>query len=335
VGFLAHFLEPGDLGHWDPTLAPLGERDCARFLDRTKGMLDPFLVGERLVRSAKGTEVALTVIGIPFTPTQVMDALRSGDSGWALDLVKRGVELLRARGCEVAGFGGYTSIVTDNCRLIIEDELALTSGNALTAAAALDALAKSALQARLPARRLGVVGAAGNIGAVMAEVAADQADEVVLVGRKGTLPRLEPVARAIRASRGIEVRLATEMEALRECTMILSATNAPRPVILPEHVGPGPVVLCDVAAPRDVDPRVADERPQATILKGGIIRLPLAQTLELGGMRLPEGQIYGCLAETLLLGLGGVRSHFSYGKLTAAELRRIRALAHEHGFELG
>jgi predicted amino acid dehydrogenase len=125
------------------------------------------------------------------------------------------------------------------------------------------------------------------------------------------------------------------MEALRQCNAIVSATNSPRPVVLPAHVGEGPVILCDVAVPRDVDPSVAEQRPEATILKGGTVHAPFGQALGISAVRLDPGQLYGCLAESLVLGFAGLREHFSYGKLTASRVRRIRELALSHGFALG
>lgn len=353
VAFLAHFLDPADFRHWDPTLAALTPEDCKSFLDRTQGLLEPFHVDEISLRSLTGDSVEVTVIGIAFTPEQVMSALREGTSDWALDLVRRGVEMARQRGCSVVGFGGYTSIVSDNCRAIIEDDLALTSGNALTAAAALDALFLAARRQGIKRRRLGVVGAAGNIGAVMAEVAADDVEDIVLVGRPGAKPRLLRVAAELMA--GVQSRLekgaaptgighavakgrkdaitvATDMDALRHCSLILTASNAPRPILLPQHIGEGPVVICDVAAPRDVDPSVRVAKPEALVLRGGVVELPLGQRLDIGGMVLAPGQVYGCLAETMLLGLARIREHFSYGRLHAVHLRRIRELARLHGF---
>ena len=82
------------------------------------------------------------------------------------------------------------------------------------------------------------------------------------------------------------IRIATDMAALRACNVIVSATNAPRYVIEPDCVGDGPVVICDIAAPGDVSPEVARARPLATVLKGGLVRLPLGQTVAVRGMRL-------------------------------------------------
>lgn len=383
VGFLVHFMEPGDIREWERSFAPLSDAQCARFLDRTQGLLDPFVVERAPLRSASGENVDLTVIAVPFTPAQVMDALRSGQAEWALDLVKKAVELARGLGCSVVGFGGYTSIVTDNCRAIIEDQMSLTSGNALTTAAAVEALLQAAQRRGLSELRVGIVGAAGNIGAVLAEVLSDRVARLVLVGRPGagTVRRLEQTAREVYAAAwrrllaekapgglaaaiagtqtfrelkagddagerlrvGLQaelgedapIRIVTDMEALRQCNAIVSATNSPRPVVLPAHVGEGPVILCDVAVPRDVDPSVAEQRPEATILKGGTVHAPFGQALGISAVRLDPGQLYGCLAESLVLGFAGLREHFSYGKLTAARVRRIRELALSHGFTLG
>ena len=210
--------------------------------------------------------------------------------------------------------------------------MALTSGNSLTAAAALDALFEGGRALGIRERRLGIVGAAGSIGAVLAEVAADDVHSLVLVGRAAARRRLEAVAE--RLSSRVRVEVAADLSALRACTLVVSATNAARPVIRPEHIGDHPTVLCDVAVPRDVAPEVAAARPRALVLAGGEVRLPPGEAVEIPGLALSGGRVYGCFAETLLLGLGGVREHFSYGPLEADRVRRARALARAHGFSI-
>ena len=105
-------------------------------------------------------------------------------------------------------------------------------------------------------------------------------------------------------------------------------------MILPEHVGPHPVVIADVAVPGDVHPDVLTDRPNAVVLRGGIVTAPGRQTIRIPGMRLGEGEVYGCLAETAILGLAGVREHFSYGALTVTNVRRIAEIARTHGFTI-
>ena len=62
------------------------------------------------------------------------------------------------------------------------------------------------------------------------------------------------------------------------------------------------------------------------------MKLPDRQVLAIGGMPLPPGEVYGCLAETIVHGLSGLRESLSYGPLVADNVRRVRELVTEHGF---
>jgi predicted amino acid dehydrogenase len=336
VVFLAHFLEPGDLRAWDPSLAAFDDGACARMLDRIRGLIEPFVSQRSSVRSASGDEVAVTVIGVPFSAQQVMASFKGKDGAWIRDMLEQAVELARAEGGDVIGFGGYTSILTNNCLDVLEDRALLTSGNSLTAAAAVEATLAAVARLGLPQIRLGVVGAVGNIGSVLAEVFADRVDTIVLVGKPAARRRLEARAEELRGrtSGEVTIEIATDMSALRGCNVVVSATNSPQHVIHAEHLGDGPVVVCDIATPGDVSPDVALARPRAILLKGGIMRLPLGQHLRVDGMQLPRGHVYGCLAETLLMGLAGLDESLSFGTLDAAQIRRAGELARAHGFDV-
>ena len=383
VGFLVHFSEPCDLRAWEPGLSAFTDADCARFLDRTRGTLQPFILDDAEMRSSQGAKAHVTFIGVPFTAEQAVVSMRAGDD-WALDLVKQGVALARDRGCTVVGLGGHTSIVTDNCREIVEPELTLTSGNSLTVAAAWEGcrLAAKHIGLDLQSSTLGVVGAAGNVGAILAEIAADEVGQIELIGRPGSERFLLPVAQAIyarafsRLKRGqlggiagriagtatvarlsldqvtepgalgealceglkselgdaVPLRFAASLDVLRECHVIAACSSAPSPIVLPQHVRRGPVVVCDVAVPQDVDAAVAIERPEAVVIRGGRVWAPLGQTLDIPAMRMTNSELYGCLAETILLGFAGSECPSSYGKLSPFRVRRIRTLAAAHGF---
>jgi predicted amino acid dehydrogenase len=130
------------------------------------------------------------------------------------------------------------------------------------------------------------------------------------------------------------IRVTTALDALRECNLVVSATNAPEPIILPEHLGTAPTVVCDVSVPADVHREVLQRCPAVRVIKGGVIGLPHGETLGINGMALRDGEAYACLTEVLLLGLAGVREHFSRGPLQAERVRHIRHLAGEHGFSV-
>lgn len=383
VGFLAHFLEPGDLREWDPALSTLSNAECERLLDGASRVVEPFVAGEATLRSRTGATTRATILGLPLTSQQISERLRSGDDSRVLELIRRAVDLAAELGVTVLGLGGYTSIITGNCQAIDERRMALTSGNSLTAAAAFDALFQAAAELNLERQHLGVVGGAGNIGTVLAQLAAERVDCITLLGRPGAETRLRRTVAAIyahvcrrgRTSNGagtigrmvlelmgrgsvpggtaadspavgavirdrIEgelganapVRVATDIAALRDCNLVVAASNAPSPVVFPQHVSDGPVVLCDVAVPGDVHEAVGTQRSNALVIQGGIIRAPLGQQVSIAGMSLPPGQLYGCLAETMLLGLAEITEHFSYGPLKPERVRQIGGLAREHGF---
>ena len=130
------------------------------------------------------------------------------------------------------------------------------------------------------------------------------------------------------------VRISASLDAVREARLVVAATNAATPVIRPQHVADGPVVICDLAVPADVDPAVA-ERPDVHVIRGGLVAVPQDPGFVIGGVPLPAGHSFACMAETLLLGLVGVREHFSFGPVRPGQVRQAMAWAAVHGFTLG
>jgi predicted amino acid dehydrogenase len=92
--------------------------------------------------------------------------------------------------------------------------------------------------------------------------------------------------------------------------------------------------VCDVAVPQDADPDLRRDRPDVHVLRGGLLKPPLHQHLSIRGLPLQGGQLYGCVAETILLGATGIRGSLSHGPLTPAKVRWIRELAAQHGWRV-
>jgi acetylornithine/succinyldiaminopimelate/putrescine aminotransferase/predicted amino acid dehydrogenase len=329
VGFLVHFRTGADLRLFDRGFRAFSAPACEQYFAKARCVLEPFLLDKTRVESSTGDLVELVVVALPFTADQASAALAEGRREPLLDLIRCGLDIARAEGAVVVGCGGYTSILSDNCRSLADAPVAVTSGNSLTVAAAVEALDRAARTQIQGSRRLGIVGATGNIGAMLAEVACELADEVVLVGRPGAAARLGQLAGRLARP----ALVATDLAALTGCNLIISASNSPRPVICADHIGPQAVVICDVAVPADVAPEVAS-RANVRLIRGGIIRLPKQQDLGLDSLGLDPGRIYACMAESLLLGLSGVGSSFSVGPLQAGKIRLMRTLAQHHGFEI-
>jgi predicted amino acid dehydrogenase len=163
----------------------------------------------------------------------------------------------------------------------------------------------------------------------MAELIAPHCDSLVLVGRPGSARRLAAVAG--RLSGVVDVSIAEDLDALRDCPIVVSATNSADPVILPHHLaGDRKVLVCDLAVPGDAHPAVAG-LSNVTLVSGGRIQLPGLQTPHFPGLTLPPGILYSCMAETILLGLEPGTASPSYGGLSSAGVLAARDLAARHG----
>jgi hypothetical protein len=75
-------------------------------------------------------------------------------------------------------------------------------------------------------------------------------------------------------------------------------------------------------------------RPDLLLIKGGTVRFPFAEDLEIPGFPLPPGHTYGCMAEGLLLGWEGTNDSSYIGSVRPGQVRLVAAMAQRHGFEL-
>src|SRR5262249_10243813 len=135
-------------------------------------------------------------------------------------------------------------------------------------------------------RHVAVVGAMGNIGAVITELLVPQVDSLTLVGNQGSESRLRQLSDRFGAE--VSVMISQDLNALDEARIVISATNAANPIIDRTHLAADrPVVVCDLAVPGDVAGAVADA-PNVTVIAGGRTVLPLGQHAEVPASGLPH-----------------------------------------------
>lgn len=292
----------------------------------------------------------------------------------------------------MAAFGGFTSIVTNNCTSLPKiGGLSYTSGNALTAGFAFESVVREAARRHGDLGRLkgAVIGAAGNIGRAVSALLAEKVGSLTLIGsnRGGSEQRLESAAQAVyreiladlvelegydanpiagrllglapirgfvrslkeRKSKVVPsdgrhvrkmvidafgkdpfVSVSTSMESVLECDVVLCAANQAAPFIGPGIFKPGAIV-CDVGVPQNLEPSVYGRR-DIHAFEGGLGRLPLGQAVDGITLDLEDGSAFGCMSETLIMGLTRYGSHFSYGDIGSRQVRQILSLARLHGF---
>jgi predicted amino acid dehydrogenase len=258
-------------------------------------------------------------------------------TGWIMDKIEAAVDVARNAGCHVVGFGGYTSIVTAACLRLRTNGITLTTGNALTVGMGIAALRAAARVQGidLATSRLAVLGATGNIGSTCAALLAPEVREVVLVVRNRRYSKLAPIVEKIRAiAPNAVLRIADELTVLADCPLIVTASSAPVPIVHPRHLGRGPVAICDISLPSNVSAEVL-ECANVLVVPGGVVRLPFNDTFAVGGLPLPAGYVFACMAETLLMGLEETWGHPSIGPVTVAGVQHAMAVADKHGFTLG
>ena len=242
-------------------------------------------------------------------------------------------QLAERLGAQLVGLGAYTSVVGDAGVTISKGlSIPVTTGDSYTVALVLEALRKIAerMEIELATATAAVVGGSGTIGRACARLLGRDVACILLVGRRAAA--LEKVASEVRAEGG-SVRVSTEIEAIRQADLVLSATSAPWPIIEPQHLKTGAVV-CDVARPHDVSYQVIEQRPDVLVIDGGIARAPGQANFGFD-FGLAPNLTFGCMAETMILALEGRYECYTLGReINVEQVEEIARLGARHGFGL-
>ena len=332
--FLIHYTRPEDVRVTEPGLARLSDDELRAFCARVAELPPVLCLRAPVVRSATGAEAEGLIIALPLLPEEM---LRRGRQTMVAT-IRRSVDLAARLGADVVGLGGFTTPLSERGNAVLGRGPVVTTGNALTAAAAFQAAcAEAAAQGRnLRDLRIAVLGARGSVGALLARlVAREQPRQLLLFGN----PRSDPATlQALAQDLGracSTVQASCEPPAIAACDLVLSATGAARPVLdaLPLQAG---AIVCDVARPPDAGP-VTRGRADLTVVDGGLVGLP-DPTLAFGPgnlQGLPPGIALACLSETILHALEGTRTNFGVGNdIPVGEADRALALCQRHGFRV-
>ena len=332
VAWLFHMINADDLIALEPDAAQWTHPEREQYLRHLAPRANPVVMSSVDVRSTTGVTVRFYAIALPFTSNQMKAWLDEANFFRVRHSIDKAIKVARFIGCEVIALGQYTSIVTRNATTLQLPHVGLTTGNSYTVALALEAIERAVSDRGLDpaAVTLAVVGASGNIGQTCAEILAPRFRRTVLLGSS------KPSAR--RRLAGLQARLPradveTDAAVLRQANVVLAAANAPTP-FLPADVFADDAIVCDLSVPAAVRPEVRDARPDVLLIGGGIARLPFGENHGILGLPLPPGQVYGCMAETMLLGLEGIRDATFTGLLPAEHVYRLAAMAKRHGFAL-
>lgn len=251
-------------------------------------------------------------------------------------------ELSRRLGAQIMGLGAFTKVVGDaGVTVAKQATLPVTTGNSYSASGALWAASEAI-------RRLGiadvdddgvlhgkamVVGASGAIGSACARLLALACDELWLVSPE-TAKLLQLKEDIERENPRATLHVATSpSDALPDVDMIVTATSAAGHKVLDiMRVKPG-CIITDVARPLDMSAEDVAKRPDVLVIESGEVELP--GDVRMKDIGLPDGVVFACLAETIVLALEGRYENFTVGRtLSWPKVKEIYRLGLNHGMKL-
>lgn len=332
--FLIHYTRPEDIAVTNPSLGDLDSAALRQICNYCSALAPGVVMRAPTIRSLTGQHVDGLIIALPLLPEELA---RRGLRNVSHD-IGRAVELAASLGVHIVGLGGYTAPYSRRGLSACGRGPSITSGNALTAGMAVEAVRAAAEQRhlRLGEADIAVVGARGSVGSLCARLLArERPQRLVLVGNpNSSAASLHELAAELRRE-GIRVEITDDLDVLKDCQVILTATTAARPILEGVTIAPGTIV-CDVAQPPDTTATLR-ARDDLTVIDGGQVLLPDA-SIKFGEgnlVGLPTGVTLACLAETILLALEEEEGDFGVGyDVPVAQVDHVLALAKRHGFRL-
>ena len=339
--FVIHPLSQRNFENVEPlrTLSKVAPGPVMSAVERAVAYTPPFMYSHVTgIKSPTGAEAEGWLITVGGTPKQLL--AHSPEFTYARLLAA--ADMAKKLGAQVMGLGAFTKVVGDaGVTVARQAPLPVTTGNSYSASATLWA-AHEAL------RRLGlvdvgadgvmhgkamVVGATGSIGSVCARLLALAADELWLVSPEAAkLLALKTEIEQEHPRAQVHIA-ATAARHVGEMDLIVTATSAAGKHILDiMAVKPG-CVITDVARPLDISAEDVARRPDVLVIESGEIEVP--GEVHMRNVGLPNGVVYACMAETVVLALEGRYETFTVGRdISWERVKEIYRLGLKHGMKL-
>lgn len=265
------------------------------------------------------------LVGIPYLPEELIR-----DPHGARSALREVLRYCGYRGARMVGLGALLPSLTRAGSMLANEFHApgITTGHGYTALAIAWHVAGVSCVLGLDSPSVAVVGAAGSTGRAAIRCMNRLGEQnLILVDRPEKHALLQRFAGELDGN----VRIGTDLSALRQARIVVCVTNSVRALIQADMLSEGCVVIDD-AQPENVSRQVAEERPDVTVLKclAHVPGLNFPFDMEFFPKSLREQTreyTYTCLAETILLSAAGCRDHFSIGDPTLSQLIQLEELA--------
>lgn len=195
VTFINHLISESGMKEVEPSFAIFTDEQISHFLSNANFNLSSVPFPPARIRSKNGKTVDFIIHPIPVTSQMISHALDRNNLEWLREEINRRIDYAIEKGSSSVGLGMFTSIVTNNGKSVKNNRIAVTTGNALTVGMGIAAVKSVVKKINLYDAKLSVVGAAGNIGSIYAEMLGLECHSLLLLGsnKKDSLSRLNKV----------------------------------------------------------------------------------------------------------------------------------------------
>lgn len=146
VGFVGHSIHPRHVPQFEFSWEKFDTFQIELLMQRLYKVIDPQITHSTIVKSKTGKKIEFNFINFFITPEIISEQMKMRNLSYLREKLEIATQVAIDRGCKVLGFGAMTSIITRNCKEITTNEIAITTGNAYTAAVGIDSLLKVAKQ---------------------------------------------------------------------------------------------------------------------------------------------------------------------------------------------
>jgi predicted amino acid dehydrogenase/ribosome-associated toxin RatA of RatAB toxin-antitoxin module len=330
-GIIGHLYNFNHLSRWLKTLNPDFKMPSQEFIGHLFNISPSFKLYDILdFKSKSGQSVNGCFIVATFIPDMVEK------DKWAIfSKVVRACKIAEKYGVGIVTLGGFASIVTERIGQDIANEVdvPVTTGNAFTAAMAIDGVLKAVelLNIDIASLKAAIIGGAGDIGSACARVLCDKVKQLTITDR--TKADLEHLKQELTKKRKAQIIATADNEsAVKDADIIIATASVSSSILKIDWFKSG-AIICDVGYPKNI-PYAPITREDILIFAGGLAKSPTPISLPIDiGLPVPD-TIYGCFAEAIILALEKRYENFSFGRgnITPEKIDEIRRLGEIHGF---
>jgi len=339
VAFIAHFAYPiEELRMLSKELTYASDTGIRQLFSKFEMMMDmePFILN---AKNLYGGKIHLTTILLPLDSSELEKLHRTGKRNRVIENIRKGVQLAVSHGAKIISLGGYTSIITQNGKAIaVPANTKIVTGNTLTAAVGYHNFVHELhkLFGDKKDLKIGVVGANGNIGRILAsQFYLDQTvrfKDLILFGRN--LVKLQEIKSEILSQFGQKDKKIIAMghlKYLNRCDAFIVAVNTNDPIIYPEHIKKNSkVLITDLSVPKGIAEEISYFK--------NVHVLPFAASIKLSEdpdfmatSCSPRGTALCCMAEAFLNAMEYIPNDMR-GDISLEGFNRVYEMAKKIGF---